>query len=575
MAITRPRRDIAHLMRETKQNNRYDDRGFVPPSELRKIITDDLTRGVSRSFRQPACNVVKVTATLLSILTNSDKTVKACLCRMLDSGLDDSYLPVTYDPETTQIASGEGRRRRIFITGLEEYQRSRFVENQWHFHLPEFGDIDETGVREQRWLDPSTILPVVYCAPDAHAGAYGQVYQIRMHHEYLKIRPAPTEKNNPMLALKRLTVLDAEKAYRQEEAALLRINRLNHKHLVKLIDSFKRGRDYFFLFPWAAGGDLFGLWRKYDIGSDHENRSDEMKRWLLIQTRGIVSAIEAIHNLPDTAHGSEENGRHGDIRPHNILLFYDSESGHPSSCSEDRYPWSEGAGGTLRVADVGLARFHEKVTDNRQGPTDTTGAFLEYAPPSTSQARYDGTKPPRSRSYDIWTLGCLFHDLIVWVLFGAAEVERLHYARRSDGSLSSQFYWWNISSQSYTMNPVVEESIEKIRLALHRFGGNSDKWLEELVDIVEKDLLQINEAKRITSLDLDNKLLDMLARAGCDIDAAYLCSSTADNGGEDDTAAILTMRNLNSSSSNVKTKKKNKHPRGGVSNWFRRHQSGS
>lgn len=322
-----------------------------------------------------------------------------------------------------------------------------------------------------------------------------------------------------MLALKKLTSVDIKTAFKQEEEALVRIKRLHHKHLVKLIDSFKKGRDYFFLFPWAAGGDLNSLWKKYDIGDNPEqpdNRSPEMMHWLLIQTRGIVSAINAMHNLPDTSADSEENGRHGDIRSQNILLFFDGPETEP--------PWR----GNLCIADVGLSRFHEKITDKRQDPTTTKGVFLEYAPPEIRPSR-DGRRKPRSRKYDIWSLGCLFHDLIAWVLFGVRGVERFHNERQSDGSLSSQFYTWEMSRDTYKINPKVKDSISQIRKYLKSY--DRETWLWELTNIVEKDLLQINETKRIDSEDLDKKLIGMLKKEGYSADGGREDRSTGEGSG--------------------------------------------
>lgn len=322
-----------------------------------------------------------------------------------------------------------------------------------------------------------------------------------------------------MLALKKLTILNAKIAFKQEEAALVRIKKLNHKHLVKLIDSFKRGREYFFLFPWAAGGDLHSLWKEYDIGQDPKqptNRSPEMMSWLLVQLRGIVSAINAMHHLPDIAPDSHENGRHGDIRSQNILLFYNG--------SETTRPWN----GSLCIADVGLARFHEKITDDRQDPTNTRGAFLEYAPPEIRPPRHGKKRPPRSRKYDIWSLGCLFHDLIAWVLFGVRGVDEFHDARRSDGSQSSQFYTWRMKHDTYKINPGVTQSISRIRK--HKRCGK-DTWLRELTNIVEKDLLQIDEGNRIDAKDLDMKLVGMLNKEGLDVDEG---PSTLEAGLEDE-----------------------------------------
>ena len=372
-----------------------------------------------------------------------------------------------------------------------------------------------------------------------------------------------------MLALKKITAMDARTAYQQEEAALLRINRLDHKHLVKSIDSFKRGRDYFFLFPWADGGDLDGLWKKYDVGDDPKhplNRSPEMKRWLLTQVGGIVSAINAMHNLPDIPDDSEENGRHGDIRSKNVLLFYDAEWGSPET--ETRHPWSVGAGGRLCLADVGLARFHDKITDNRGDPTKTKGIYLEYSPPEMRRVNPDGRRPPRSRKYDIWALGCLFHDLIIWVLFGVAGVERYRNLRNTDNSESpySQFYAWQRSNDRCKVNPQVKKSLCDIRKQLE----GREKWLLELTNIVEHDLLQVKEDRRKDAKYLNDKLNDMMKKEGCYVDAGPQPDLGGSTGGE--RSDTVVSNNTASSSKTGKKESKKKKRTSQLGGFFKRFQ---
>jgi len=45
--------------------------------------------------------------------------------------------------------------------------------------------------------------------------------------------------------------------FKQEEEALRRIHKLEHDHLIRVVSSFWRGHDYFFLFPWAEEGDIW------------------------------------------------------------------------------------------------------------------------------------------------------------------------------------------------------------------------------------------------------------------------------------------------------------------------------
>jgi serine/threonine protein kinase len=90
----------------------------------------------------------------------------------------------------------------------------------------------------------------------------------------------------------------------------------------------------------------------------------------------ICSALEVLH-IP--------NIRHGDLKPENILLFDPRNNG-----------------GTLQIADMGLATFHEQEanTKDRKGmPTQTPSGTSRYEPPEMDEKR--NTEDPRSRQYDI------------------------------------------------------------------------------------------------------------------------------------------------------------------------------
>ncbi|KAK0630530.1 hypothetical protein B0T17DRAFT_506994 [Bombardia bombarda] len=131
-----------------------------------------------------------------------------------------------------------------------------------------------------------------------------------------------------------------------EQKALTKIQSLKHNHLIKVVASFKRGQDYFFLFPWAEGGDLRHFWKTPD--SSPKSRASDMMLRALKQMKGLSGGIKLLHN-PPSASGLkfEENGRHGDLQTENMLLFLDR-------ANEPR--------GTLRITNVGLARFHMKIT---------------------------------------------------------------------------------------------------------------------------------------------------------------------------------------------------------------------
>lgn len=130
--------------------------------------------------------------------------------------------------------------------------------------------------------------------------------------------------------------------------------------------------------------------------TDDSNHAKEMIRWLSKQIVGMAEAIHAIHipkyyGLPETRYG-----RHGDIKPENVLWYH--------SVDDEK--------GILVIADLGLTTFNStKSRSNQPGKDIPTSP--DYRGP---ECDVEGGKI--SRSYDIWTFGCLLLEMCCWALGG-------------------------------------------------------------------------------------------------------------------------------------------------------------
>ncbi len=133
---------------------------------------------------------------------------------------------------------------------------------------------------------------------------------------------------------------------------------------------------------------------------------------------GISSALEELH---------ENNCRHNDLKPENILWFKDND---------DK--------GTLQIADLGLAAFHEKEADTKQRhgkPTETPSGTSRTSRQRWTQNRdNDG---PRSRQYDIWSMGCIMLELLVWLIYGCDAVKSFR---------KNTAYFWDRKGQEYRVH---------------------------------------------------------------------------------------------------------------------------
>lgn len=162
------------------------------------------------------------------------------------------------------------------------------------------------------------------------------------------------------------------------------------------------------IFPWA-NGNLRDFWESVES----PQRTKDMACWMLTQCFGIAEGLQKIHGDGDVAGLSPKDkntGRHGDIKPENILWFerHNDRNNH------------------LLISDFGLSRFHSYQS---QSVDRLPGCSPSYRPPECDlyQLRI-------SVKYDIWTLGCLLLDFVTWYLRGWEAVD----AQFSDARLSDE-----------------------------------------------------------------------------------------------------------------------------------------
>jgi serine/threonine protein kinase len=255
------------------------------------------------------------------------------------------------------------------------------------------------------------------------------------------------DEKNPHVAVKELTAghgLTREELHqlaKNESNILARFQNQSHPHLIRVIAYYIQGKQHFFVFPWAREGNLRDFWRKEQNVSLNFSPADWVTclEWFFKQLTGISEAIRTLHHPREDPN---ENCRHGDLKPENILCF----------CKQDRSSGSFPTTVNLVVADAGLARVHEKATEFRIEKTKTSGGTTMYSPPE-SETRVDEA---RTRRYDIWSLGCLYLEFLIWLLYGS---EALNNFRDLIGH--DQPYYEK--SPIVRVKRVVEECINAIR----------------------------------------------------------------------------------------------------------------
>lgn len=253
--------------------------------------------------------------------------------------------------------------------------------------------------------------------------------------------------------------------WEQEVKALWSMRKLKQKHIVQFITAFRRGQDHHYLIlEWADGGNLRNLWKTFPRSSstavESESGSKEiipptgdLVKATLEQLLGLSEALAAAHNSrkPEKPNESEprkpEHYRHGDLKPENILWFKDQKGGM----------------GTLKIGDWGLAKQHQIATERRSKHTASGFGTRRYEPPEEKAGGHAGlvvlenpAKKKRSRLYDIWAMGCIALEFIIWLRYGSKELDSFNESIKDVHYDSPPFYQIDLEGKARVHDVVVK-----------------------------------------------------------------------------------------------------------------------
>lgn len=276
------------------------------------------------------------------------------------------------------------------------------------------------------------------------------------------------------------------------------LRKYGHPHIVTHLATWTQDEAYFMLFPYAQCN-----LRQYMRQRRFREREEDIL-WFLEQLQGLASALKMIHDLTneeDLAEpsspmlqppspvlpGERRAGWHHDLKPENILFFWHTDP--PRGC--------------FRISDWGSGKVNTyrsgKTSINTPSPTGTP----TYEPPEVmSEGR-------TSRPYDVWSLGCVFLELLVWALFDFEAVKQFkkeRSARRDLSAASSReddAFWQRDESQSIVLRKAVDAIILRLEDRVKRL--QRPKAFQAVVDLI-KAMLNINKRERIAALDVEDTL---------------------------------------------------------------------
>jgi len=336
----------------------------------------------------------------------------------------DSVLPDLHLDENTwtvYLPRIEGISLKCF-QGWNEVLKKRFFDTRQMILVPDFLSCHQKG--KHLSFNTNDILPFTKWKSGPDKGSSG-VYEAEIHADYHIF-----QKN--VVAVKHLAPKTQDPDESRElfmiESGILRALCQRHhvsQHLIELLATFSwRGQNYL-IFPWADG-DLEDYWER-------TTPTAAMSQWLLEQLKGLLDALKTIHNyettlgsiMPHERSTSPQNGpgvsdrpdhlrligRHGDIKPSNILWF----NQHPSN---NRF-------GILKITDFGIARFTPGNLESKRRQGFVPNSHTYRSPECDFKGMNIGPL------CDIWALGCVYLVFLSWFFGGYLEVKRFYEKRSS------------------------------------------------------------------------------------------------------------------------------------------------
>ncbi|PCD32307.1 hypothetical protein FGRA07_09559 [Fusarium graminearum] len=344
-----------------------------------------------------------------------------------NAGISDKNLPFRVNKDRTELLcrQSDGKDCLEFLNHSRDAEMMReFYSKQWWVHVP-FLDWDKENRKALNFrYEPGTVLPWTYIGDEDKSGGFGIVEKVKIHpdhHSFTQYK---------FFALKSMRgeyVKENYHFFQKEIAAFRKMS--SGPHLVELCATLEiTGEKFMLLFPWAEGGSLEDLMNKSkkDLLKSYDLTEKEFIRWVAMQCRGLIEALGAIHYTRikhthidldgDRCSKEKDYGIHGDIKPANILHF----SQETTHCRL----------GNLKVADFGLVTFHAHASRTMVNSQSAHAASQTYRSPEHDISYF------MSKKVDVWALGCVFSELMTWVILDNASCKDYQQERKNEPSFS-------------------------------------------------------------------------------------------------------------------------------------------
>lgn len=238
-----------------------------------------------------------------------------------------------------------------------------FEDYQWAVLAPIFDRPHKNDVNYYD-LDDPVILPFME-EEEVSEGGFGRISRVKIHPDHHNFK----DSRDNQFAIKRLNSHD-EQVFRGEFEMLSKFSDDSHPHLISLLAAYTHRKSFYFIFHWVRV-DLVKFWKEIKPRPDIK----ETVQWVASQCFGLADGLLKIHKYENfrepRSRGAEDGasvrvrpyGRHGDIKPQNILWFPNPTDG-----------------GTLKLTDFGLAEFHTQQSRSNLPKSRIAATSPSYRP---------------------------------------------------------------------------------------------------------------------------------------------------------------------------------------------------
>ena len=392
---------------------------------------------------------------------------------------------------------------------------------------PEY--VKNTRKQENQVIPANHRLPFVYEKSGIGWGGYGTVDEVGIAPGYLKqetgtnwpnvrtpnrVNIICTDQNGIQVravACKKIETNETEVDYRKEVSNLqiLKESLTSHNRIMLHLATIIHGPSFNILLPLALHGDLelflnggisyarFETGEEvYDPGIRFPNLNPEnLPRALIDECALLADGLRWLHDELRVPAEADLYCAHMDLKPSNVLVDDDPDS----------------PVGRWMLSDFGISVFKASTGRQESGVlsigdvhaelTLKTRAKRGHGPYQAPEVQPGGKKNVGRRS-DVWSLGCIFSEILAFAL---STMEELRHFRAERKRYNSNDYFYSPRAPSghlrvpsapieYELRPAVQSWLT----TLHTRFFQPRRWVECCVGVIERILI-VNPSKRPTA----------------------------------------------------------------------------